>query len=137
MSFNCFSFSSALGSSRDGRNEGISVGGGEGDGERCSFAGLDAAVGPVVVEGAGGDVELELEFELESEDSESDPELDDSSTVLALGTVLIIFDGVSSSEDDESELDDELDDDAARLLRFLVRFLGAGFAALAGGIGRL
>lgn len=82
-----------------------------------------------------GATALVLVLELESEESESDSDSEDSSTGFeTFGTVLTIFGNDSSSEEDDSELEDELDNEAARLLRFLVRFFGAGFIDLGGGM---
>jgi hypothetical protein len=137
-----FSFSSALGSPGGGRNEGISVGGGEGDGDLrnleegfCGVVGSFGVMSSFCFEVVGT---LELEFELDMEESESDSDSDDSWTGFVIfGMVLMIFGGDSSSEEDESELGEELEDETARLLRFRVRFLGAGFVDLAGGIEEL
>lgn len=108
------------------------MGGGEGEGDRRNSVGFEGEADFIVVaflcEGAS-------ELEVESEESDSDSESPEFSSTI-FGTVLTIFGGESSSSEDESELEDELEDDAARRLRFRIRFLGAEFAALAGGIER-
>lgn len=78
---------------------------------------------------------LELESEVSESDSDSDSEVPAGFGVS--GTFLTVSeDDFSSSEEDDSELEEELDTEIACLLRFLVRFLGAGFVDLAGGIGK-
>lgn len=69
LSFNSLSFSSAEGWPFSGRNEGISTGGGEGEGDRRGFDGLGAANCA-----AGFCVEEIVELSVELEDSDaSDP----------------------------------------------------------------
>lgn len=134
-----FSRSGPLG----GRNEGSSVGGGEGDGEyfRGAFCGsavvatgLPRSIGfvssPSESEEEDGDEE-----DFDDDDSESDSEADEA-FLAAMGMVVLVNAMVvvssSDSEDDEDN-DDELEEAALRF-RFLLRRLGAGFAAAAGGI---
>jgi len=136
LSFISFSFSSALASPRGGRKEGILAGGGDDDGDLCSLLGFCNGMGP----GSGnpsfkGPTMLGLESEVSESDSDSDSEATAGFGVS--GTFLTVSGGdFSSSEEDDSELEEELDTEIARLLRFLVRFLGAGFVDLAGGIGK-
>lgn len=111
------------------------AGGGDGDGDLCSL-GFCNGMGP----GSGnpsfkGPTMLGLESEVSESESDSDSEVTAGFGVS--GTFLTVpGDDFSSSEEDDSELEEELDTEIARLLRFLVRFLGAGFADLAGGIGK-
>lgn len=112
------------------------MGGGEGEGDRRISAAFEGKAG------SGAAVffcKEASELELESEDSESDSVSArfSSSGPGAFGTALTIFGGESSSSEDESELEDELEVDAARLLRFRIRFLDCELAVFAGGIKRL
>lgn len=111
------------------------MGDGDGDGDLCSLLGFCDGMGP----GSGnpsfkGPTMLELESEVS--ESESDSDSDSDSTGFGVSGIFLTVSGddFSSSEEDDSELEEELVTETARLLRFLVRFLGAGFADLAGGI---
>lgn len=111
------------------------AGGGDDDGDLCSLLGFCNGMGP----GSGnpsfkGSTMLELESEVSESESDSDSEVTAGFGVS--GTFLTVSGDDFSSSEDDSELEEELDDEIARLLRFLVRFLGAGFVDLAGGIGK-
>ncbi len=77
LSFNTFSFSSAVGSPLSGRNEGISAGGGEGEGDRRGLGG-SGTVDPAASFDIEGGIDLSVEVE-ETDPSESELESDDSS----------------------------------------------------------
>jgi len=127
LSFNSFSFSSALTSPRGGRKEGISTGGGDGDGDLCTLLGFCDGVKP--------SFEGVTMLELEVSESDSDSDSEDTAGFGVSGTFLMVSEDDSSSEEEDGcELEEELDTETARLLRFLVRFLGAGFVDLADGI---
>lgn len=134
ISCSFFSLSSELAA---GRNEGISVGGGDGDGEnlRVDFFNGSEAVGLVLrCEGLASSSSSDDD---EEEDEEDESECEESGSDGVGAFLAASFGGVvSSSESDEDEDEEESEDAALRFL-FLTLFLGAGFAATAGGMAKV
>lgn len=111
-----------------GIKDGISAGGGDGDGVRRGLWDFAASVANAVVFEGTGASESESDDE-EEDDSSSDSELSAAAATFGKG----FGGGGASSESDESlEDEDELID--ARLFRFLVLLLGAGGLAVAAAI---
>ena len=114
----------------EGRKEGRSAGGGEGEGDKClNFFGVDgsAAFGWVFVFAALRDAsELEEESDESESESESDAELEDEATTGLGSDVGGCADSLLEDESDSEEEEDSELETAALLFRFLVLFLGAG-----------
>jgi hypothetical protein len=124
LSFNICSFCASFSTEPlEGMNDGIVTVGGGGDGDRCLDKVFVWLGTPVCCAAKGWNdcwtKESELESESDSEDEDEDGE--DSFSVVCAPSGLRLGVGTSSSEDEESEEDD--DDEAARLFRFLFRFL--------------
>ena len=128
----------ASGSPFDGKKEGRSVGGGEGDGESrlvgfCSpFPVGRPRDGWATFTTSSSDEDEELE----SEDSDSEEEdACASGTIFTIGILRSMAPcSLSLLEPEESESEEELDEAALRL-RFLFLFLWAGGLTIPGGIG--
>lgn len=131
-SFFALSSASAL-----GKNEGISVGGGDGEGEnlRVGFFNGSDAIGFVLrCEGlASSSSEDEEEDEDEEDKSESEESSSGGETAFLAG-IGEGFGSVVSSLESESDDDEDESEDAALRFLFLTRFLGAGLATPAGGM---
>jgi hypothetical protein len=107
----------------EGMNDGIVAAGRGGDGDRCLDNVFFWLGTPVCCAAKGWNdcwtEESELESESDSEDEDEDEE--DSFAVFCAPSDLFGVGASSSEEDEESE--SEEDDEAARLFRFLIRFL--------------
>ena len=123
----------------DGKKEGRSVGGGEGDGESClvgfcsPFPVGRARDGWATFTTSSSDEDEELE----SEDSDSEEEdACASGTIFAIGILRFMAPcSLSLLEPEESDESEEELDEAALRLRFLFLFLWAGGLEIPGGIG--
>jgi hypothetical protein len=108
----------------EGRKEGRSAGGGEGEGDKClKVLGIaaSAAFGWVFVFADRDASELEEESDESESESESESELD------CLGSDVVgCADSLLEDESDSEEEEDSELETAALLFRFLVLFLGSG-----------
>jgi len=108
----------------EGRKEGRSAGGGEGEGDKClKVLGIDAsaAFDWVFVFADRDASELEEESDESESESESESELDCLGSDVGRCADSLLEDESDSEEEEDSELET-----AALLFRFLVLFLGSG-----------